>query len=283
MDATGFLLSSQNSDGGWGYKVGGMSFVEPTSTAVLALAGDKLAEQASERGKEFLKDLQHNDGGWGIAASDSESGWMTAWGVWALAREEKPAALRGANWLLKTEGIRITDPATVEGIRQVFKMDARIVGWPWQAGDASWVFPTALALIALNATGFSAHPRVEQGVTYLLDRAIASGGWNIGNPFMLTGEPPATIVNTSLALISLGGFSVSGEVVDRAQKWLLLRLLDARTAIEIVWGAWAARMLGLEPPPVIERLESLQLANGSMDGNPFTTAVGMLSRANGNS
>jgi hypothetical protein len=279
MSATDFLVSSQSGDGGWGYKRGGMSYVEPTAAALLALADNAAAASAFSRGAGFLHTLQQEDGGWSIAAVDSESGWMTAWAVWALAREDKAAAARGSDWLLRTEGLRVTDPATVERARRIFEMDATLTGWPWQVGDASWVFPTALALLALNVTAHSAHPRVEEGIRYLLDRAISSGGWNIGNPFMLTGAPPATIVNTSLTLISLGGFAVGGEVIDKAHTWLARSLLEARTATEIAWGTWAESTLGVDASTGRARLESLRLANGSLDGNPFTTAVAILALA----
>ena len=276
MRATSFLLSAQNSDGGWGYKCGGMSYVEPTAAALLALEHETSAAEPYNRGLEFLRGVQHDDGGWGITPIDEDSGWMTAWAVWALERKDGPAISRGSDWLLQTKGIRVTDPATVAGVRQVLKIDASLTGWPWQVGDASWVFPTSLALLALGATGHSAHPRVQEGIRYLLDRAIPSGGWNIGNPFIGTDEVPATFVTTSLALISLGGFGVSGEVVEKGKNWLAQKLPGANTAAEIAWGAWAARITQLDPGPALEKLRSLCRPDGSLDGNPFSTAVGIL-------
>jgi hypothetical protein len=276
MDSSDFLLRNQNRDGGWGYKRGGMSFVEPTAAALLAMSDVHDATGACARGREYLRALQHQDGGWGIAALDEESGWMTGWAAWALAREDNPAASRGADWLLRTEAIRVTDPKTVEQVRRLFDIDAKLTGWPWQVGDASWVFPTALSLLALKATSNSLHPRVEEGIRYLLDRAIPSGGWNIGNPMMLTGEPPATVVNTSLTLISLGGFGISGEVILAANTWLRQRLREPLTAPEIAWGAWAMRTAEFDFAPATTRLQSLLQADGSLDGNPFTTAIGLL-------
>jgi hypothetical protein len=274
--ASDFLLAAQNRDGGWGYKPDGMSYVEPTGAVLLALADESGAAEASSRGREFLRNLQHADGGWGIAALDAESGWMTAWAVWALARDDKAAATRGAEWLLRTEVIRITDSAIVDGARKLFRMDARLTGWPWQPGDASWVFPTALALLALNATAQSAHPRVQEGIRYLLDRAIPSGGWNIGDPFLVTGTPPATIVTSSLALISLGGFGISNEVVGNARGWLAGKMEQVSTAAELAWGLWAARTPQFDAGPALARLQTLQRADGSWDGNPLTTAVAMM-------
>jgi hypothetical protein len=274
--ALDFVLASQSRDGGWGYKPGGMSYVEPTAAVLLALAGQTGGKEAYSRGCDFLRDLQHQDGGWGIAALDAESGWMTAWAVWALAGGDKPSASRGAEWLLQTEGIRITDPAAVSSARNLFRMDARLTGWPWLPGDASWVFPTALALLALNATAHSAHPRVQEGIRYLLDRAIPSGGWNIGDPFLVTGTPPATVVHTSIVLVSLGGLGISNGVVQDGQRWVAEKIGQVHTAAELAWGSWAVRTAQLDDGSAGPRLQSLQLTDGSWDANPLTTAVAMM-------
>lgn len=276
LDGLHFVLSSQNRDGGWGYKPGGMSFVEPTAAVLLALADKTGGEEAYSRGCNFLRDSQRPDGGWGIAGLDGESGWMTAWAVWALARDDKPAAAKGAEWLLQTEGFRVTDPATISSARDLFRMDARLAGWPWLPGDASWVFPTALALLALNVTGHSSHPRVQEGIRYLLDRAIPSGGWNIGDPFLVTGTPPATVVNSSIVLVSLGGFGISNAAVQEGQRWLMGKLGQVGTAAELAWGSWAARAALLDAGSAHSRLQSLQLNDGSWDASPFTTAIAMM-------
>src|SRR5207342_826697 len=86
--ALDFLLASQNADGGWGYKRQGMSFVEPTAAVICTLSLDASAQAEVQRARAYLKGIQRPDGGWGIAAVDEESGWMTAWAVWALAAGE---------------------------------------------------------------------------------------------------------------------------------------------------------------------------------------------------
>lgn len=274
-----FFITSQNSDGGWGYKIGGMSYVEPTAAVLLAIAGKSSTAAAGSRGVDFLISLQQGDGGWGIAAIDDESGWMTAWAVWALARDNKAAAERGAEWLLKTAGRGVTDPAEVAQVRQVFDMDATLSGWPWQVGDASWVFPSALSLMALNVTGHSAHPRAKEGILYLLDRAVPSGGWNIGNPFMVTGSPPATFANTCLSLISLGGFSVRADAVEKGYRWLANELSKFPSPTELAWAVWANHSGDRDSGASAQRLGALQLPDGSWDKNPFTTALATLALA----
>ncbi|MBM3127759.1 MAG: hypothetical protein FJ009_03890 [Chloroflexi bacterium] len=286
-NATEFLLRAQNADGGWGYRVGGTSYVEPTAAVLLVLSDPN----ARARGRDFLLALQRADGGWGIAALDPESGWMTAWAIRALADfpETRDAVARGAQWLLAIEGQRVTDPDARRIIRELHKIDSARGGWPWQRGDASWVHPTALALCALVAAG--AHDpstplhsaqdaRVREGAQYLFDRACPDGGWNIGNPWMLDKKIPATIQDTAIALLALRAAQVTrGEArVAKAIEYLRDAVARAQTPAELAWGIWALREWGLEIGDSLARLNALQRADGSWDGNPFITAIAMASQ-----
>ncbi|MGB8646397.1 MAG: prenyltransferase/squalene oxidase repeat-containing protein [Anaerolineae bacterium] len=272
-----FIIASQNPDGGWGYKRDGMSYVEPTAAVLLALRETyDSSSSAYSRGLAFLRQLQHKDGGWGIGALDDESGWMTAWAVWALAVEDQAAAARGADWLFQVDVLRTTDPAELEGIRRVLKIDASLRGWPWQLHDASWTFPTGLALLSLHALGRGSHPRVEEGIRFLLDRVIPSGGWNVGNPSMLGAELPATVINTGLVLLALRTLGVSNDSVAHGYVWLAARLPQARTGPELAWGVWGLRGSPDNLGDAQTRLESLERPDGSWDGNPYTTAIAML-------
>jgi hypothetical protein len=270
-----FITAAQNADGGWGYKPGGMTFVEPTAAVLLALQSDDEKDARVQRARARLLALQRPDGGWGIAEPDDESGWMTAWAVLALADAEQGAARRGATWLLKTAGVRITDAGQVAHVKQELRIDPTITGWPWQAGDAAWIFPSALALLALDAVKERAHPRVEEGVRYLLDRAIVSGGWNIGNPFMVTGQVPPTVEGTALTLLSLHALGVENDAVARGREWLAQDGFT-QTSFEWAWRAWCWSKTGGPVARAREAMLKLQRANGSWDDNPFTTAVALM-------
>ncbi len=278
--ALDFLRAAQNDDGGWGYKSGGMSFVEPTAAVLLALYQDAPSDAAVQRAQTWLIQLQRPDGGWGIAALDGESGWMTAWAVWALASSNPHAALRGVDWLLQNSGIRVRDPQQVEGVKQVLHIDPSITGWSWQPGDAAWIFPTALSLLALHAMNIREHPRITEALAYLQDRAIPNGGWNIGNPFMVTGDMPPTVENTVMALKALSAFGVKSEITQRADSWLFQKFTS--TPFEWIWRAWYwapsnANIFGAQ-----QMVSKLQRADGSWDGNPFITAIALLAKGEGN-
>jgi hypothetical protein len=276
LNAADFLLQSQNADGGWGYRVRGMSYVEPTAAVLLALSD----QTARARGCDFLLSLQHADGGWGIAALDTESGWMTAWAVRALVEfpEARAAVARGAQWLLATEGQRISDPDARRIIQELHKIDSALGGWPWQRGDAAWVHPTALAMLALAGTGEREHARVRAGVQYLFDRACPDGGWNIGNPWMLGKKIPATILDTAVALLALRavGEGASDARVSAALRFSRDVLAGSKTPVELAWGTYALRGWNTDVGDAISRLNALQSADGSWSGNPLVTALAML-------
>jgi hypothetical protein len=291
-NAAEFLAQAQNVDGGWGYRVRGMSYVEPTATVILALRD----QTAQGRARDFLLSLQRADGGWGIGVMDSESGWMTAWAVHALADfpEARDSVARGVSWLVATEGVRLTDAVSRARIRGPYQMDSALRGWPWQRGDAAWVHPTALAILALRrAQGrLFAHPsefilsevegRVHDGVQYLLDRAVPSGGWNIGNPWMLDKQLPATVQDTAIALLAwraVGDPStwlrMDDAPITRAIEFLRGAVGRAKTSAELAWGVYALRNWGVDVGDALARLNALQDPDGSWQGNPFITAIAM--------
>lgn len=288
MNADDFLLQSQNADGGWGYRKNArsVSCVEPTATVMLALDD----ATARSRGRDFLRSIQRPDGGWGIAAMDSESGWMTAWAVRALADpstgsgpgfpDARDAMTRGANWLIDNAGLKVTGDVDRNKIKQMFKIDSALRGWSWQQGDASWVHPTALAILALVVAGQRDHARVREGVQYLFDRATPSGGWNVGNPWMLDKQIPATIQDTAVALRALreAGESVDEPRLASAIQFLRDAMAHAKTPAELAWGVYALKSWQVEMNDAITRLNALQKTNGSWNDNPFITAIAVTSQ-----
>jgi hypothetical protein len=271
--AANFLLQTQNPDGGWGYRARGVSYVEPTAAAMLALGNGA----ARARARDFLLSIQRADGGWGIGAMDAESGWMTAWAVRALAAfpDARDAAARGAQWLIDTDGLRVTDAPSRAIIYQRLQIDSTLRGWPWQRGDAAWVHPTALAMLALSAMGRRDHTRVRDGMAYLFDRAVASGGWNVGNPEMLGKTVPATIQDTAVTLLALRAVGVGADDahIAGAIRFLGDAVAHAHTAAELAWGVYALRDWSVDVGDALTRLNALQDADGGWQGNPFITAI----------
>ena len=283
-----YLMQSQNPDGGWGYRRQAMSYVEPTAAVLLSLPDSS----ARTRGRDFLLSLQHGDGGWGIAAMDADSGWMTSWAVRALAElaadpstllrsaQDGNAITRGVNWLLAEESLKVTDPNDLRIIEELHHINGALVGWSWQPGDASWVHPTALGILALVAANRTDEPRVREAVQYLYDRAVPSGGWNIGNPEMISALIPATIQDTAVALLAFAAMKISQDdpYVARSLAFLRDAVARAKTSAELVWGIYALRKWNVSVGDAIDRLNALQNEDGSWNHNPFITAIAVASQ-----
>jgi hypothetical protein len=279
-----FLLATQNPDGGWGYAAGQASTVEATATAVLALRDGSARDLARRASMAWLGAAQHPDGGWGLGASDPESGWTTAWGVLALAQDEAAAdaVRRGAVWLLAVKTLRLEGDGLQREVREKFAIDPNLRGWPWLPGEASWVEPTALAMLALTTPSVTsaAQERLDEGVRYLVDRRCHGGGWNLGNPVMLGGQLPPRAHPTAWALLALA--RVAPDVI-RPEDLLALRAEMRRDggALGLAWGLLALRVLGEDDADAANRLSAQQRADGSWNGNPFHTAVALLAERGG--
>ena len=102
-----YLRAAQNPDGGWGFRSGAQSRVEPTAWALIALQqafsaqGEGADSGASERGLRYLADSQLVDGSWPSAHGQGKGAWVTSLACWAfLSADENRAALgRGLDWL----------------------------------------------------------------------------------------------------------------------------------------------------------------------------------------
>ena len=279
--ASAFLSATQNPDGGWGYAPGQASTVEATAAARLALRD--LAADGS--GVAWLRTAQHADGGWGIGAGDPESGWPTAWAVLALARlagVTDAAVSRGVAWLLSVKTLQVAGDGLQRQVREQFAIDATLRGWPWLPGEAAWVEPTALTLLALADAPPSAtlQDRMAEAVRLLADRRCRGGGWNFGNPIMLGGQLPARAHPTAWALLALA--RVAPQVI-RPEDVATLRAEVRRDggALALAWGVLALRVLGQDAVEASAQLAAQQRPDGSWNGNPFHTAVALLAERGG--
>ena len=91
-------------------------------------------------------------------------------------------------------------------------MDTDLAGWPWIDRTFSWAEPTALALLALESAGEGEHPRAREGRALLLDRQIATGGWNYGNSRVFGSDLRPAPESTGLVLAALAGRTPAAAV-----------------------------------------------------------------------
>ena len=210
-----FLHDTQNEDGGWPFLPGRESRVEPTAWASLALqefASHTSVQGLLDRALRFLASAQLGDGGWPAAPGVGESCWVTSLACWALGAHDEYAAnlTNGIRWLTSDK------PAdsvfwwrtgrmlfTRMGIND---QSAALSGWSWTPHTASWVEPTAYAMIVeqsrpSESPGVARRYKVAEQMLY--DRMCPGGGWNCGNPrvYGVAGQPQ--VGPTVWALVAL--------------------------------------------------------------------------------
>jgi hypothetical protein len=284
QSAGSFLLTSQNGDGGWGYAPGQHSVIEPTAAAALALSSDPQARVSYERALGWIQAAQRSDGGWGINPRDKQSGWQTAWALLALAHAdvEGKAVERGIAWLLTVGPSEEGDDEPTERYDRILEIDPNLRGWPWRPGEASWVEPTALSMLALQAVPSSEQIRVclNQSVTYLHDRRCQGGGWNVGNPMMFGRALPARAHPTAWVLLALARVAPQ-TIMPEDEAALLADMERDGGALALAWGVLALAALGTEDSALTGRLVALQASNGSWNENPYQTAAALMALQGG--
>jgi len=275
--ATEYLLQTQNQDGGWGYAAGRTTCVEPTAAGLLALTGESAAADACARASSQLQSTQNADGGWGFTAEDSESGWATAWALLALELTDvtSTAVESARNWLNYTPVYHTQDDQLQAEFERLVSIDVNLRGWPWLPDQASWVEPTALAILALSR--WPDEGRVAEAVQYLNNRRCDEGGWNFGNPVMLGASLPPRALPTALVLLALSR-AAPARISSKDLQALRSDMHRDAGALSLAWGLLALRSLDQEDATGVRMLADQQKENGGWNGNPYHTAVAILAQ-----
>jgi Prenyltransferase and squalene oxidase repeat len=208
-----FILSLQNPDGGWPYRKGGPSWIEPTAYAWLALAASPVTAGPAGRALAWLREAQRPDGGWPPQPGVPHSTWVTAvvllLGPQVLGAESYQ---RGIGWILRGAGRDSSLWSRLSLLLAGNKTpeEQRFPGWPWFPGTTAWVAPTALSILVLRKAlryqpSTEIHRRLQTGSAFLLARVCRDGGWNYGCPRVWGYEAPSRPETTGLALLALHG------------------------------------------------------------------------------
>lgn len=179
------LRGLRNEDGGFGPLAGAPSEAEPTALAAVAL------DDADARA--WLTANQRADGGFGLASGSLVNDAAT--GLAAVAMDAGPGRERALDRLDASRAVKV-------GSHEAIPIDPSAVGWSWTRGSASWVEPTARALLAFRLLRPSS-PAIEDGVALLRDRETVGGGWNYGNRIVLDEVLPPFVQPTAVALMGL--------------------------------------------------------------------------------
>lgn len=217
--ALDLLLARQNPDGGFGFRAGQSSWLEPAAWAALALHGRAEAQRALA----WIEPQQLPSGAWPAHPQAQRESWATSLVILlkCLRGEFDSKWKRAVDWLVSAEARRIPGPSWLERLLQgedAVVQDRSLRGWPWTPGAAGWIEPTVHAVRALEFSrarypGGALQERIETGVRMILDRQCKDGGWNYGNKRVLGQDLDSYPECTALALIGLCGRT--GPQVER--------------------------------------------------------------------
>jgi hypothetical protein len=249
-----FLRNSQNADGGWGFRPGSESRVEPTSWAMLALQASASAPGSArilDSGLRFLREAQRADGSWTASPEVTTGCWVTSLACWVLSADARTqdTVATGLKWLCD-DWPRDSAPwrrllARFSSAHKISAQNDSLRGWGWTPRTSSWIEPTSFALILLARVPREARPpgadrRRELARRMLYDRMCPGGGWNCGNPMVYGVAGAALIVPTVWALLALRDEPNRMEF-RMSLAWLEENVRDIRSA-----ASCALARIGLE-------------------------------------
>jgi hypothetical protein len=232
-------------DGGFGIQHNGDFRPDATAWVIIALKALEADAGLVEKARRRLAAAQLQDGRISLSPDYPEAYWPTPLAVlaWQGAPAFKKAQERAVAFLLATSGLSLKkDP------EPLFSHNPEIPGWSWRADTASWVEPTAMAMMALEAAGRGAEPRLEEGRLLLLDRQIPGGGWNYGNTAVFGQVLKPMPESTGMALNALSR-KVSREAVQTSLAYLTGCVPTLRTPWSLAWALFGLGAWGERPAP----------------------------------
>ena len=213
---------------------------DATAWAVLGLlaAGGRRDLIAPARAR--LAEDQWDDGRVTLSEDNPAPFWPTALAAlaWSGSSEYSRLQRRSVDFLLKMTGMH---PKQVKNAAH----NTELRGWPWIEGTHSWVEPTSLALLALEATGQGDHERAREARRMLLDRQLDGGGWNYGNTLVFGRLLRPMPSSTGMALNALAGRTTEASVGE-SLSYLERETGRLRAPLSFSWcllglGAWGMR------------------------------------------
>jgi uncharacterized protein (DUF362 family) len=257
-DCLAELIAAAHPDGGWGYVPEQPPQLEPTCLGILAASLDP-AKNADvlAKARRFLASCRQPDGSYPLAHGRKDALWSSALVLFVEATlHGDPKQLANTARLLvnyrgkvpagpKHDEIRALDPN--------HDIDVRLIGWPWAINNFSWVEPTSWACLALRRIGQVKHPRVQEGLALLVDRAMDTGGINYGNRRILDKILEPIPGPTALMLLAVQGRK--HPRIDAAVQYLL-REINTHDVEHLAWTKIAIDLYR-DHPGVPEALTAL--------------------------
>ena len=281
------LLRLRDRTGAWGYRADRGPTSEATALCCLGLWSSRRSPLSSEtrdainRGADWLRQLQQGDGSIGVSPGLPHPGWATPYCLllWKALDVYPQARQRASAWLLQEKGAQLEADEAL--IRMIVGDDQSLLGWPWVAGTHSWLEPTAISIMALDRQGLGDHPRVEEGIKMILDRALHFGGWNYGNKSIFGRALRPHPEPTGMALVALAARPGNRRprAVDLALRYLRQVLPEIDAPCSLAWGVLGLRAWNACPVEADTWLaRSFARHGGRRD---ITAGLGLLALAGG--
>ncbi|MGH9631085.1 MAG: hypothetical protein ACRD7E_22485 [Bryobacteraceae bacterium] len=217
---------------------------EPTALAILATGVRPTA----------LTRMQHQDGSWTPVHLYGSPCWPTSWTtslalITLLHTEPGSAAIaKAVHWLCSSRGMEShwLWRWKFKTVDTQVSFDPDKFGWNWAPDTASWVIPTAFAILALRLaekqiSGTKAsRTRIQLGIEMLLDRACPGGGWNAGNGVAFGVALAPHVEATAIALLALQGTPASrSQLAADSLGWLIDQTGQCRGITSAAWAILA--------------------------------------------
>jgi hypothetical protein len=275
------IRRAQNADGGWGYRQGIHSTVEPTAWSILALlAHEGPSGKVVASACEWLLQTQTEKGAWPTSSGKDAGCWVTALACLALANSPGPsddAIIRGTKWLCDTwpaEGNLLwrLRQRRQQKSETVVHQDHSLRGWGWTPDTASWVEPTAYVMIMFQNLASELSPpqaarRIELGEQMLYDRACPGGGWNAGNPLVYGVPGVPRIGPTAWALLALRHNPTHSTVLEGLQ-WLERNYQSPRSPASLALTHLCLKIYGRGARPIETALDGFYRNNQFLQSIP---------------
>lgn len=265
-----YLLDSRNSDGGWGYYRGKASRLEPTSWALLALAG-------RSGSPEFGRALRDWPSSQGLLLESPGAGSNFGFHAVALLAlhtlhiEHQAGNASLVASLQQARGIPL-DSARFS------RQDNSLQAWSWIGDTFSWVEPTAWSLLALKKWSRTKPSlvdtrRIAEGEAVLIDRACVLGGWNYGNSNMLGKELNPYVSVTAVGLLAMQD-RMDHPAIERSRQVLERERLSERSGLALSLSLIALRVMGAACDDVMAALKR-QVPTTLLVGNQLHLALSL--------
>lgn len=223
---------------------------DATAWASLAYACAGIKHEFCVSANIRLAESQLADGRIPLAPQHQTAFWPTtiAAMAWLSSPQWRQNRLSAVDFLLSTSGTHWPRESSSPAAH-----DSALLGWSWIADTHSWIEPTALALIALKASGFGQHPRAIEARKLLLDRQLPRGGWNYGNTMVYGQQLDPMPDSTGLALSALAGDVAPGKVAASLET-LVSGQAQLSTPQSLAWSILGLSAWQKRPPDAAQRI-----------------------------